>query len=87
MVTRPGPGRPATPFTAEEPVGATQNTAAKVGIAVSFMGGSAIPTAIKVPVPILVPVKPPVRKHSRLVEMQLPIPPPQAALPVHPRWA
>src|SRR5512147_2743687 len=39
IVTRPGPGKPATLLTAGRPVGATQKTAPSVGCDVSLTGG------------------------------------------------
>src|SRR5436853_4162599 len=47
MVTRPGPGRPAAVLTAAADVGATQKTAASVGLEVSFIGRSSIPVAVR----------------------------------------
>ena len=84
MVTRPGPGRPATLLIDEAPVGATQNTAPRVGFEASPIGVSDIPTAVMLLVPTS-PVRPPVRKQLRLNDWQLLRPPPQSASVVHPR--
>ena len=65
MVTRPGPGRPATLFTEVEPVGPTQNTAPSVGWDTSLKGGSSMPMANSVMEPYF-PQKPTDRKHARL---------------------
>src|SRR3954462_4628355 len=47
----PRPGRPATLFTADDPVGATQNSDASVGCDTSLTGGSCNPLAVMVPTP------------------------------------
>ena len=75
---------------ADAVVGATQNTAPRVGFETSPIGVSAIPTAMSVSLPgLLDEAPPPVRKHLRGAEMQVPGPPQSATSvpPVQPRCA
>jgi hypothetical protein len=83
-VSRPGPGSPATLLTEASPVGAMQNTAPSTGCEVSRTGGSSTPFAISVLVPAMV-LKPPVKKHGRLVAWQ--VPGAHSAFEVQPRCA
>src|SRR5262245_14343051 len=84
IVTRPGPGRPATLLTEDDPVGPMQKTAPSVGLETSPTGGSSMPSAMSVLVPFF-PEKPPVRKHERLALLQVSAPPPQSASVTQPR--
>src|SRR5512132_3318282 len=74
----------------DEPVGPTQTTAPSVGWDTSFTGGSAMPMAVRVSVPrspFAVKVPPPVRKHFRGADTQLPAAPPQSPSLRQPRCA